>query len=89
LLVLVVILVVIGNIRTVQANTEQQEIEQRTPMESAQAGSQQNDLTPQAAGENSSPTAPLDNITLAAVIAAENAALTLPQYLTDLPIVNR
>ena len=89
LLVLAVILVAIGNIRTVQANAEHQAIEQGAPMESSQAGSQQNSITAQAAGENSSPAAPLDNITLAAMIAAENAALTLPQYLTDLPIVTR
>jgi hypothetical protein len=31
----------------------------------------------------------LDNNTLAAMIAAENAALTLPQYLLDLPLVHR
>jgi len=31
----------------------------------------------------------LDNITSAAMIAAENAALTPPQYLTDLPLVTR
>lgn len=31
----------------------------------------------------------LDNNTLAEIIAAENAALTLPQYLVDLPIISR
>ncbi len=31
----------------------------------------------------------LDINTLAAMIAAENAALTLPQYMTDLPIITR
>ena len=31
----------------------------------------------------------LDNNTLAAIIAAENAALTLPQYLVDLPVLSR
>jgi hypothetical protein len=31
----------------------------------------------------------LDNETVAAVIAAENAALTPPQYLTSLPVITR
>jgi hypothetical protein len=39
---------------------------------------------PQPAGQ-----APQDNNTLAAMIAAENAALTLPQYLVGLPVVTR
>jgi len=89
LLLLAVILVAIGKIHTVQANAENQAIEQRTSMESSLDGLQQNSSSAQVIGENSSPAAPLDNNTLAAIIAAENAALTLPQYLTDLPIVTR
>ncbi len=89
LLVLAVILVAIGNIRSVQANAEYKVIEQRTSLENSLAGLQQNSVNLQIAGENSSPSAPLDNNTLAAMIAAENATLTLPQYLTDLPIITR
>ena len=32
---------------------------------------------------------PLDDITLAWIIAAENAALTAPQYMLNIPIVTR
>ena len=51
---------------------------------------QQNPTTEHSVSVNPSPGAdPLDNNTLAAMIAAENAALTLPQYLTGLPIITR
>jgi hypothetical protein len=49
----------------------------RIPAESASADHSPAEGTPE-----------LDNNTLAAVIAAENAALTPPQYLLDLPLVH-
>lgn len=45
---------------------------------------------PRLAGENIvAPQTPADDNTLAAMIAAENAALTLPQYWIVLPLITR
>jgi hypothetical protein len=46
------------------------------------------DLSP-AAPSQASDLSLLDDSTLAAMIAAENAALTLPQYFVGLPVINR
>lgn len=50
---------------------------------------QNNSSTPATGPEVSENPVILDNETIAAVLAAENAALTPPQYLTTLPIATR
>jgi hypothetical protein len=85
LLLLLVLLIVIGDPSTARAGTEAfggNEIPaaaHAAPFEGRANGA----LNVQRGG------APPDAITLAAVIAAENSALTPPLYFVDLPLINR
>ncbi|HSB65421.1 MAG TPA: hypothetical protein VLD65_02525 [Anaerolineales bacterium] len=89
LLLVAVILVVIARIQPTQAHAETQSSPQVILAESSQAFTDQ----PQVSGMDDVTQAittsiPLDDITLAALMAAENAALTPPLYLTGLPIIS-
>ena len=89
-LLVAMILVVIARIHPIQASAGTQssplvilaEISQGLT-ERSQA-SQMDDVT-----QAITSSVPRDDYTLAALMAAENAALTSPQYLTGLPIITR
>jgi len=72
------------------ANVERQSQTQEVIPDSIQDFRQQNavSITSLETGVISN-TVILDNETIAAVIAVENAALTSPQYLSELPIISR
>ena len=89
-LLLAVILVIVGNMHTAEAKTENQVTAQRSPMVGTKIQTGQDFATVEITSTIQVPGAvSLDNNQLAAMIAAENAALTPPQYLTDLPIIAR
>jgi len=82
ILILLVILIASGNKLGVRAEIRQPSAPASRMMAFDQAGEPSS-----AAGEQPSP-ALIDNNMLAAMIAAENAALTPPQYLSSLPLIN-
>ena len=89
-LLVAVIWVIIARIQPIQASAGTQSSTQWL----VNASSQDPDWQPQASGtvdvtQVITSSVPLDDITLAAMMAAENAALTSPQYLTGLPIIRR
>lgn len=88
LLVLMVFLAIISYHGPIQVNAEQQS--QTVSGSSVQDfGQPIADTSVLTGTEITSSVVILDNETIAAVIAAENVALTPPQYLTTLPIATR
>lgn len=79
ILILLVILIASGNRLPARAGTSSQ---------AALVGQSGPSGAPMTASANAQPASVLiDNATLAAVIAAENAALTPPLYFSDLPLI--
>jgi hypothetical protein len=90
ILVLMVIVAVIAHNHPIQANAETQYSQQvilNATSEGIVDPSQANAVADTTQVISNSVT--VDDITLAAMLAAENAALTSPQYLTVLPIITR
>ncbi len=90
LLLLAVVVVVIVNYHPIQANTESHP----SPQVLLTGSSQDISAQPQASGmaditQAITSSVTLDDNTLAALMSAENAALTAPQFLTGLPIITR
>jgi len=90
MLVLAIILVLFVNNHTTQANIDPQLTPQTILTGSAQDLSAQLRTSGTAdVNQTITNSITLDDNTLAAMIAAENAALTAPQYMSDLPIINK
>ena len=89
-LVLLVVLLAVAGYRPARAGDDRQAFSVSAPVADSTALRDSQSATARASSVNPSPDQPLlDNNTLAEIIAAENAALTLPQYLVDLPMVSR
>jgi hypothetical protein len=90
ILLLAAVLLVIVNYHPIQANTEPHPSTQAIPTESSQELSAQSQASGMAdVTQAITNSVTLDDNTLAALMAAENAALTAPQFLTGLPIITR
>jgi hypothetical protein len=90
ILLLSVILAVIAYRQPSQASVEPQTQPQTVQVVSASGLSQENTAPiPSLETDPITNSVTLDNNTLAAMIAAENAALTPPQYMTGLPVITR
>jgi hypothetical protein len=90
LLVLALILAITLSSYPTKANAELQTPASNTQPVSTQALHSQDTLVEPLAGSNPlTDGVTIDNNTLAAIIAAQNAALTPPQYMIGLPIIQR
>lgn len=84
-LVILILLLAVASSKPVDARPEQE----ATSRQWTNAAPIEPEHSAGAGGRASQHLSPLDNATLAGMIAAENAALTLPQHLVNLPVIVR